>query len=235
MKNLFSPSFTCPICNYRGPFQTARPDHVLKRRHAYCPNCKSIERQRVQWQIFHELAAIHSFKDKKLLHFAPEPIFHSVFRKLFAQVTTTDLVMPDVDVRADICQLPFPDGSYDVVFASHVLGLIQNDRQAMSEVRRVLSLKGLAIIEVPITSVKTIEYDKPNPLAHGNVRAPGLDYYDKFADLFEHLKKITSEDVSSKYQPFIYCDWTGFPTPESPLREPIPGKRHPIIVAVYYV
>ena len=102
IKNLLSPSFRCPICRYRGPFQTARPGHALRRRHALCPKCGSSERQRVQWLIMQELSSAYTFREKSLLHFAPESIFRSEFRKLFAQVTTTDLAMPDVDVKADI-------------------------------------------------------------------------------------------------------------------------------------
>lgn len=235
VRNLFSPSFRCPICNYRGPFKTARPDHPLRRKYAHCPKCNSSERQRVQWLILHELSSAYSFKEKTLLHFAPETLFRSELQKLFKQVTTTDLAMPDVDVNADICSLPFPDEAFDVVFASHVLEHVKQDRRAMGEIRRVLRPEGLAVIEVPIVRRKTIEYEQPNPHEYEHVRSTGPDYYDRFTNLFKNVKKISSDEIPPKFQPYIYCDWTGFPTPESPLRQPLPGKRHPIVIAVYFV
>jgi ubiquinone/menaquinone biosynthesis C-methylase UbiE len=189
----------------------------------------------VQWLIMQELSSAYTFREKSLLHFAPESIFRSEFRKLFAQVTTTDLAMPDVDVKADICRLPFANASFDVVFLSHVLEHVKEDRRAMCEVRRVLRSQGIAIVEAPITREKTIEYDCPNIHEFGHVRNTGPDYYDRFTDLFRLMKKYTSEDFPHKFQPYIYCNWTRFPTPESPLRQPMPGLRHPIMVAVYFV
>jgi SAM-dependent methyltransferase len=206
---------------------------VLQRRHALCPQCSAAERQRVQWVVIHRLAERYSFSEKELLHFAPEPLFAEEFRRLFRRVTTTDLKMPDVDVQADICSLPFADASFDVVFASHVLEHIREDRRAMEEVRRVLRPGGLAIIEVPIVSDRTVEYPSPNPYEYGHVRAPGQDYYSRFEDLFSELEIITSDSIPSEYQPYVYCNWTIFPTEESPLRRPIQGKRHLITMAVY--
>ncbi len=212
-----------------------RPGHPLQRKHALCARCGAAERQRVQWLLMHRLAEQYRFSEKILLHFAPEPLFYEEFRKLFRQVITTDIQMPEVEVRADIRRLPFSDGSFDVVFASHVLEHISEDRQAMCEIRRILRPGGLAIIEVPIVSDVTVEYHCPNPHAFGHVRAPGADYYERFRDLFRKVEKITSEDFPPEHQPFVYCNWTIFPTDESPLRRPMKGRRHPIVIAVYLV
>jgi ubiquinone/menaquinone biosynthesis C-methylase UbiE len=46
--------------------------------------------------------------------------------------------------------LPFPDGSFDVVIASHVLEHVRDDDRLLSEMHRILSDKGVAIILVPI-------------------------------------------------------------------------------------
>ncbi|HOQ05403.1 MAG TPA: class I SAM-dependent methyltransferase [Anaerohalosphaeraceae bacterium] len=212
-----------------------RPGHPLQRKHALCARCGAAERQRVQWLLMHRLSAQYRFSEKTLLHFAPEPLFYEEFRNLFRQVTTTDIQMPNVDIRADIRRLPFSDGSFDVVFASHVLEHVSEDRQAMCEIRRVLRSGGLAIIEVPIVSEVTMEYNCPNPYEFGHVRAPGADYYERFRDLFSRVEIITSEDFPPEHQPFVYCNWTIFPTNESPLRRAMKGRRHPIVVALYHV
>lgn len=232
--HLFSPWFVCPICGWRGPFATARPGHPpIRRRYAFCPKCQAAERQRVQWVMIHRLAERYSFSEKELLHFAPEPLFAKEFKRLFRRVTTTDLEMPGVDVKADICNLPFADGSFDVVFASHVLEHVAQDQRAMEEIRRVLRPGGLAILEVPIVSDVTVEYPAPNPNEFGHVRACGLEYYDRFVPLFSRLELVRSEDIPSEYQPYVYCDWSRFPTTENPLRRPVPGNRHSIVVAIY--
>lgn len=234
MQNLLATSFQCPICSYKGPFQTARPNHPLRRLNAICPRCGSAERQRVQWFVVQKLLAHDIRSDRKLLHFAPEPHFREQFQSLFQQVTTCDLNMSDVDVKADVCDLPFPDQSFDVVFISHVLEHVREDQKAAREIRRVLRPKGMAIVEVPITMEQTVEYDEPNPHEFGHVRAPGPDYYDRFTSLFTCCEKIVSEDVPPQYQPYIYCDWTRFPTPQQPHRRPVQGRTHPIVIAVYY-
>lgn len=214
---------------------TARPRHPLRRKHALCPQCGAAERQRVQWLLMHRLAEEARFSEKTLLHFAPEPLFSEAFRRMFRQVTTTDIQMPGVDVKADIRRLPFSDHSFDVVFASHVLEHVAEDRQAMCEIRRVLRPGGGAIIDVPIVSDLTVEYGGPNLHEFDHVRAPGGDYYGRFKDLFGRMEVFTSENFPAKHQPFVYCDWTSFPTKESPLRRPVSGRRHSIMIAVYGV
>jgi SAM-dependent methyltransferase len=42
-----------------------------------------------------------------------------------------------------------PDESYDVVICSHVLEHV-DDRRALAEIRRVLTIRGLAVLMVPI-------------------------------------------------------------------------------------
>jgi SAM-dependent methyltransferase len=66
-----------------------------------------------------------------------------------------------VDRREDLTHLSFPDGSFDLVYASHVLEHILDDQSAIREIRRVLSVGGVAVLPVPIISNSTVEYGKP--------------------------------------------------------------------------
>ena len=60
-------------------------------------------------------------------------------------------------IRADVTELPFVDGFFDLVWCSHVLEHVVDDLSAMRELVRVLSPAGQAVIQVPISSVQTLE------------------------------------------------------------------------------
>jgi predicted SAM-dependent methyltransferase len=161
-----------------------------------------------------------------LLHFAPERALKSYFRKTFQNYTTADLDRPDVDYQADLLSLPFADQSYDFVYASHVLEHVKNDSKAISEIRRVLRPRGIAVLPVPIVGVKTIEYAEPNVLECGHVRAPGADYFERYARHFSKVEVLNSRDFPEEHQLFNYEDRAKWPTKEMPLRKAMPGERH---------
>jgi SAM-dependent methyltransferase len=102
--------------------------------------------------------------------------------------TTTDLHSPLADVRADICDLPFEDDSFDVILCNHVLEHIPDDRKALSELYRVMRPGGWGIFQVPqdIKREKTFQDDSitdPRERAaifgqYDHVRIYGMDYFD---------------------------------------------------------
>jgi len=53
------------------------------------------------------------------------------------------------DVKADICDLPFTDNSFDVIFCNHVLEHIPDDTKAMNELYRILKPGGWGIFQIP--------------------------------------------------------------------------------------
>jgi len=86
---------------------------------------------------------------RRLLHFAPEPLFDPVFARLpQIERVTADLYAP-ADLRLDITKMDLPDGSSDMILCSHVLEHVPDDRAAMSELRRVLADGGLALVLTP--------------------------------------------------------------------------------------
>jgi SAM-dependent methyltransferase len=110
------------------------------------------------WLFFQRHTDLLSGGRKALLHFAPEPAISARLAQLPGLAyTTADLHDPAAMVKADITDLPFPDASYDVIFCSHVLEHITDDRKAMRECRRVLKPGGYAVIMVPITVASTME------------------------------------------------------------------------------
>ena len=139
----------------------------------------------------------------KMLHFAPEEFFRPIFSKRFPKYETADLFMKDVDHHVDILNLPFQDGAYDFVYASHVLEHIGDDGKAINEIRRVLGPNGMAVLPVPIVCANTIEYPEANPHEAGHMRAPGLDYFEKYKKCFARVEVHSSGSFPEKYQLFI--------------------------------
>jgi SAM-dependent methyltransferase len=171
----------------------------------------------------------------KMLHFAPEHFFTTFFRKRVGIYETADIAMKGVDHKVDLRRLPFPEGSFDMVYASHVLEHIDEDAKAIAEISRILSPGGIAILPVPIVAKRTIEYPEPNPFEEYHVRAPGPDYFERYNPHFQTIQVHHSSDFPEKYQCFIYEDRSSWPTPQCPLLPTMLGDRHEDMVPVCYI
>ena len=233
ISNLNKEKFECPICNYQGPFKDI--DNATGfRKHAKCPQCGALERHRIQYLVVNKVLNGINPGSMKMLHFAPESFFQDFFSKRFGQYQTADLYMEKVDLRVDLQNLPLENDSYDFIFASHVLEHIRDDRKAIAEIHRILKPNGIAILPVPLVAEKTIEYPEPNPNEEYHVRAPGLDYFERYEGFFSKINKFSSDSLPEKYQLYIYQDRNKWPTKECPLRLPMEGKKHVDIVPVCY-
>ena len=225
--------FQCPISHYEGPFRDMN-SFAGVRRHAKCPQCGALERHRLQYLVLMELFEQMDCSQLKMLHFAPESFFRFMFAKRFGKYETADLSMKDVDYNVDIQNLPFKDNTYDFIFASHVLEHIPDDRKALSEIRRILKPNGIAVLPVPVVCDRTIEYPEANPSEAYHVRAPGLDYFQRYESYFEKVDVRASHSLPERHQPFIYEDRSIWPTQACPLRPPMRGEKHPDFVPVCY-
>jgi hypothetical protein len=132
----------CPCCG--GHFR-----RMSRRRLAgwggICPRCRSHPRHRT----IALLLARGDLSGRRLLHFAPEPLFDPVFERLPGlERVTADLYAP-ADLRLDITHIDLPDGSFDLILCSHVVEHVPDDRAAMAEMRRVLADGGLAVVLTP--------------------------------------------------------------------------------------
>ena len=80
-----------------------------QRNNVLSPSTLSLERHRLLWlYLQNETDFFTSKEKKKVLHFAPEQEFYKRFKKQTnIEYTTTDLLSPLADVKADICNLPF--------------------------------------------------------------------------------------------------------------------------------
>ena len=194
-----------------------------------------MERHRLQYLVLESLLKELPVASMSILHFAPETFFQDYFSQRFGRYETADLFMTGVDHKVDLTNLPFEDESYDMVFASHVLEHIHDDRKALREIRRILQPEGVAVLPVPLVAERTIEYSEPNPHEADHVRAPGYaDYFDRYRAIFSRVDLSASDSFPERYQLYVYEDRTDYPMPTIPWRTPMRGHRHVDIVPVCY-
>jgi len=189
--------------------------YEIQRENVLSPSTLSLERHRLLW-LYLKRETDFFTTPKKMLHFAPEQAFYKRFRKMKnLDYTTTDLNSPLADVKADICDLPFQNQSFDVIFCNHVLEHIPDDTKAMQELFRILKPGGMAILQIPqdLNREKTFEDDSitdPKERAkifgqYDHVRIYGRDYFDKLRSIgfeveeVDFTAKLTSEEIE-KYR-----------------------------------
>lgn len=175
------------------------------RENVLSPSTLSLERHRLLW-LFLKKETNFFTAPLKVLHFAPEQAFYKRFRKLKnLAYTTTDLNSPLADVKADICNLPFSENSFDVILCNHVLEHIPNDTKAMQELYRVLKPGGWGVFQIPqdLNRARTFE---DNSITNKTERAKIFGQYDHVRiygrDYFEKLRsigfKVTEMDFTAQ-------------------------------------
>ncbi len=181
------------------------------RENVLAPGTLSLERHRLCWLYMKNETNFFS-EPQRVLHFAPEQAFLKRFRKLnHKEFTTTDLNSPIADVKADICDLPFADDSYDFIICNHVLEHIPDDTRAMQEIFRVLAPGGTAILQVPYEKNRmetfmddSITDPKERTKIFGqydHVRIYGMDYFDKLRSIgfsveaVDYTASLSEEDI----------------------------------------
>ena len=185
----------------------------VQRENALSPSTLSLERHRLLWLfLLNDTIFFTSKAKQKVLHIAPEQCFLDIFRKQEnLDYITSDLESTIADVKADICDLPFEDNSFDVVFCNHVLEHIPDDTKAMQELYRVLKPNGMGVFQIPqdLSRETTFEDDsitdeKERATIFGqydHVRVYGRDYFNKLRSIgfkveeIDYTKKITPEKL----------------------------------------
>ncbi len=181
-----------------------------QRENVLSPSTLSLERHRLLWLYLKDHTGFFS-KNLKVLHFAPEQAFYKRFRKLSnLDYTTTDLNSPLADVKADICDLPFENHSFDFILCNHVLEHIPDDKLAMQELYRVLKPGGTAILQIPqeLDRALTFQDDSitdPKERAkifgqYDHVRIYGRDYFDKLRQIGFKVEEVDLTSTLSAQQ-----------------------------------
>jgi SAM-dependent methyltransferase len=181
------------------------------RENVLAPGTLSLERHRLFWLYLKNETTFFS-APLRVLHFAPEQAFVQKFKKQKnLTYTTTDLNSPIADVKADICDLPFKDNSFDFIICNHVLEHIPDDTKAMQELYRVLAPLGTAIVQVPYDAKREITYQDDTITdqsertrifgQYDHLRVYGMDYFKKLSSIgfdvnaLDYTSSISSEDI----------------------------------------
>jgi len=184
--------------------------YINTRENVLSPSTLSLERHRLLWLYLKNETDFFTIP-KKVLHFAPEQAFHKRFNKLKKlDYTTTDLNSPLADVKADICNLPFKDNTFDFILCNHVLEHIPDDTKAMQELYRVMNVGGIGIFQIPqdLSREKTFEdnsiTDKKERAKifgqYDHVRIYGRDYFDKLRSVGFKVKEVDYTATLSKME-----------------------------------
>jgi len=188
-----------------------------QRNNVLSPSTLSLERHRLLWLYLKNetdffSSEIEYDRKKRVLHFAPEQCFLKRFQQLkHIDYTTTDLNSPIADVKADICDLPFKDNSYDIIFCNHVLEHIPNDEKAMKELYRVMKPGGFGIFQIPQDLERALTFEDDSITdrkeraeifgQYDHVRVYGRDYFDQLrevgfrVDEFNYTAELSEEKV----------------------------------------
>jgi SAM-dependent methyltransferase len=189
-KDLELMAVECPICGFEGDAFAA--GGVITRPNAQCPRCLSLERHRLVWlYLTNETDLFAGTRTRRMLHLAPE----LCIRQRLSLEPTLDYLPADLDprgveVQMDVTAIGYPDDFFDVIYCSHVLEHVPDDRRAMRELARVLAPEGWAILQVPIWRDETDEdptlTDEAERIRRfrqrDHVRIYGLDYPDRLAE-----------------------------------------------------
>lgn len=183
-------------------YETQRPN-VLS------PSTLSLERHRLLWLYLKDQTNFFS-APLKVLHFAPEQAFYKRFRKMpNLDYITTDLESPLADVKADICNLPFDNNSFDVILCNHVLEHIPDDKKAMQELYRILKPGGMGIFQIPQDMDREFTFEDDSITdkkerakifgQYDHVRVYGRDYFEKLETIGFTVKGINySENLTTE-------------------------------------
>ena len=207
-------TFTDPIDGKS--FKTFLPyGYGKQRNNALSPSTLSLERHRLLWLYLKNETDFFT-ANHKVLHFAPEQAFYKCFRNMKnLDYVTTDLNSPLADVKADICNLPFKENEFDIIFCNHVLEHIPDDTKAMQELYRVLKPGGFGVFQIPqdLNREKTFEdnsitdkKERANIFGqYDHVRIYGRDYFDKLRSVGFKVNEVDYTNTLSQEDITRYC------------------------------
>jgi len=183
------------------------------RENVLSPSTLSLERHRLLWLYLNRETNLFT-RSQSLLHVAPEQCFYTRFRESeLLTYTTTDLLSPLADVKADICALPFANDSYDFILCNHVLEHIPDDATAMKELYRVLKPGGTAILQIPLENDREFTFEDDSITdrverarifgQYDHVRVYGMDYFKRLENAgfivtaVDYTAQLTAKEVDT--------------------------------------
>jgi SAM-dependent methyltransferase len=218
--------YECPFCNQtsKGLIQIGFEFPVLKqkkvigggRRFAGCKVCGSNDRDRLIFIYLREIKRLFDTdKETKILHIAPEEKLSGQLLKagfetyICGDFFADGYTYPAHVQNINVLNIPYPDNTFDLVICNHVLEHIEDDRKAMSELRRVLKTNGQAILQVPISKNSEITIEdfsmsdpKQREIIFGqsdHLRIYGQDYTGRLQQSGFNVQRL---NISKKYRKY---------------------------------
>lgn len=202
-------SVECPVCGRSFSKFLSYGSSIAHRENVLCPFDLTLERHRLMWLYLKNES--NFFTDQlEVLHIAPEQCFHETFKfQKNINYLTGDLVSPIADLHFDLHQIPLEDNRFDVVFCNHVLEHVDDAKQCMIELFRVMKPGGWGIFQVPQDMTRETTYEDASIVSpeerekhywqKDHVRLFGRDYPDWLRNTgFEVEEQITSTKYSTQ-------------------------------------
>ncbi|MFH7321145.1 class I SAM-dependent methyltransferase [Desulfurivibrio sp. D14AmB] len=152
---------------------------------------------------------------KIMLHIAPEKFLAGKFCEINnLDYLSADLSSPRAMVKMDITAINYPANSFSIIYCSHVLEHVVDDRKAIAEFYRVLSPGGWAVLQVPIMARETYEnpaiIEPEERKKHfgqwDHVRRCGPDYVERISEAGFAVQVFRGTDLAPKAD----CAMMGF-------------------------
>jgi SAM-dependent methyltransferase len=164
----------CRVCGWKGNAFDAIATLGYLRRNARCPGCGSLERHRAMIEFLEREGWVSN--GASCLDIGGIPPFRSWFETQGVRYVSLSLGDPAM-VCMNIQQMGFADDWFDLVLDSHVLEYVNDYRQALSEMWRVLRPGGKMLLTESYLfgQPDTEEFGGPEPAATFMVRRFGDD------------------------------------------------------------
>ena len=164
--------YKCPFCGFHSkdllPIGITNPTIEKYQiigaglRNARCPKCGSTDRERLVYAYLKHELKIFEKHQARILHIAPEMLIAKKFiEKGFTNYICGDFYAegqhanysPKIVEHMDVQNLPFAEGSFDLIICNHVLEHVFDEKKALQELFRVLAKNGIAILQVPFSQI----------------------------------------------------------------------------------
>jgi SAM-dependent methyltransferase len=198
--------YECPVCGKTSRKFLSYGSAVSHRENVLCPHDLTLERHRLIWLFLQRKSNLFSAEKLSFLHIAPEQCFLPYFKKQKnLDYLTGDIVSPIADIHFDLHDIPLEDNRFDVIFCNHVLEHVNDSKQCMSELYRVMKPGGWGIFQVPQDMNRADTYEDWNITSEADreqhfwqkdhVRLFGRNYPEKLAEVGFEYDAYTASDL----------------------------------------
>jgi len=131
--------------------------------HFECPHCGASDRDRHLVLYLRAAGLIARIPGARILHFAPEKHIAELISvhgpSLYIQADKFPTRAGIVEL--DLTRIAADDQSFDLVIANHVMEHVDDARQSLAEIYRVLARGGFAILQTPFAPTLTRTFEDP--------------------------------------------------------------------------